>query len=148
MFDYAKKLKDIRMKNDVSSSQLAIELGVNRSTISSIETGRNLPSTPLLEKICDYFEISLAEFFSEDDNPKSRSELSEEEIYILKLWNNAPEDTKAIVKSYLKKESITQDFSNDDITMLLAYKKTSPAEKVAIDALLNQYKDVVLQKHA
>lgn len=148
MFNYAFKIRNLRESYGLASSKLASELNVNVSTISAIETGKNFPSVQLLEKICNYFEISLAEFFSEDNITKSQSDLSEEEIYILKLWNNAPEDTKSIVKSYLKKESITQDFSNDDIAMLLAYKKTSPAEKVAIDALLNQYKDVVLQKHA
>ena len=147
-FDISERIKFLRNSKELSANKLSKELGISQSSISLLESGKNKPSFELLEKICDYFEISLSEFFSEDDNIKSQSDLSEEEIYILKLWNNAPEDTKSIIKSYLKKESISQDFSNDDISMLLAYKKASPAEKIAIDALLNQYKDVVLQKHA
>ena len=120
------------------------------STISAIEIGKNLPSLQLLEKICDYFEISLSEFFAEEDETKNKSDLSDEERYILKLWNGSDEDTKMLVKSYLKNEKIHQSLETDDIAMLMAYKKASPAEKTAIDALLNQYKEIdsLLQKHA
>lgn len=140
----------MRESAGLSSSKLAGELGITSSTISAIETGKNLPSLQLLEKICDYFEISLSDFFSEESKYKNETDLSDEERYILKLWNGSDEDTKILVKSYLKNEKIHQSLETDDIAMLMAYKKASPAEKTAIDALLNQYKDKdnPLQKHA
>ena len=140
----------MRESAGLSSSKLAGELGITSSTISAIETGKNLPSVQLLEKVCDYFEISLSEFFAEEDESKNKSDLSEEEQYILKLWNGSDEDTKILVKSYLKNEKIHQSLETDDIAMIMAYKKASTAEKTAIDALLNQYKDKdnPLQKHA
>ena len=150
LFNYSSKIKNLRESAGLSSSKLSSELGMTSSTISAIEIGKNLPSLQLLEKICDYFEISLSEFFAEEDETKNKSDLSDEERYILKLWNGSDEDTKMLVKSYLKNEKIHQSLETDDIAMLMAYKKASPAEKTAIDALLNQYKDKdnPLQKHA
>ena len=150
MFNYSSRIKNLRESAELSSSKLAGELGITSSAISAIETGKNLPSVQLLEKICDYFEISLSDFFAEEDETKNKSDLSDEERYILKLWNGSDEDTKMLVKSYLKNEKIHQSLETDDIAMLMAYKKASPAEKTAIDALLNQYKDkdIPLQKHA
>lgn len=150
MFNYSSRIKKLRESAGLSSSKLAGELAITSSTISAIETGKNLPSLQLLEKICDYFEISLSEFFAEEDESNNKSDLSNEEQYILKLWNGSDEDTKMLVKSYLKNEKIHQSLETDDIAMLMAYKKASPAEKTAIDALLNQYKDkdIPLQKHA
>ena len=150
LFNYSSKIKNLRESAGLSSSKLSSELGMTSSTISAIEIGKNLPSLQLLEKICDYFEISLSEFFAEEDESKNKSDLSNEEQYILKLWNGSDEDTKMLVKSYLKNEKIHQSLETDDIAMLMAYKKASPAEKTAIDALLNQYKDkdIPLQKHA
>ncbi len=150
LFNYSSKIKNLRESAGLSSSKLSSELGMTSSTISAIEIGKNLPSLQLLEKICDYFEISLSEFFAEEDETKNKSDLSDEERYILKLWNGSDEDTKMLVKSYLKNEKIHQSLETDDIAMLMAYKKASPAEKTAIDALLNQYKDkdIPLQKHA
>ncbi len=150
LFNYSSKIKNLRESAGLSSSKLSSELGMTSSTISAIEIGKNLPSLQLLEKICDYFEISLSEFFAEEDESKNKSDLSDEERYILKLWNGSDEDTKMLVKSYLKNEKIHQSLETDDIAMLMAYKKASPAEKTAIDALLNQYKDkdIPLQKHA
>ena len=150
LFNYSSKIKNLRESAGLSSSKLSSELGMTSSTISAIEIGKNLPSLQLLEKICDYFEISLSEFFAEEDESKNKSDLSDEERYILKLWNGSDEDTKMLVKSYLKNEKIHQSLETDDITMIMAYKKASTAEKTAIDALLNQYKEIdsLLQKHA
>ncbi len=125
-------------------------MGISRSNLSKIENSHSYPSLQLLEKICYYFEISLSEFFAGESGYSNKTDLSEEEQYILKLWNGSDEDTKMLVKSYLKNEKIHQSLETDDIAMLMAYKKASPAEKTAIDALLNQYKDkdIPLQKHA
>lgn len=149
-FDISERLKYLRNSKLLSANKLSKELNVSQSAISLLESGKNKPSFELLEKICDYFEISLSEFFADEENVKVKSDLTEEEIYILKLWNSSSEETKTLVKSYLKNEKINQDLSNDDITMLLAYKRASMPEKTAIDALLNQYKgtDSVLKKHA
>lgn len=150
LFNYSSKIKNLRESAGLSSSKLSSELGMTSSTISAIEIGKNLPSLQLLEKICDYFEISLSDFFAEEGKDKNKSDLSDEERYILKLWNSSDENAKRLVKSYLKNENIHQSLGTDDIAMLMAYKKASPAEKTAIDALLNQYKEIdsLLQKHA
>lgn len=149
-FNIGEKIKELRNSKLMSANKLSKEIGVSQSAISLLENGKNKPSFELLEKICDYFEISLSDFFAEESESKNNTDLSDEEQYILKLWNGSDRDTKLLVKTYLKNEKIHQSLETDDITMIMAYKKASPAEKTAIDALLNQYKEIdsLLQKHA
>jgi len=150
MFHYGEKIKQLRKSKNMSANQLSIYLEISRSNLSKIENSHSYPSLQLLEKICNYFEISLSGFFAEEGKDKNKSDLSNEERYILKLWNSSDENAKRLVKSYLKNENIHQSLGTDDIDMLTAYKKASAAEKTAIDALLNQYKckDSLLLKHA
>ena len=67
MFNYGKRIKDIRTQKNISAYKLAKYLQVDQTTISKIETGVNIPSLQLLERICEYLSISLSEFFYIDD---------------------------------------------------------------------------------
>ena len=67
MFNYGKRIKDIRTQKNISAYKLAKYLQVDQTTISKIETGVNIPSLQLLERICEYLSISLSEFFYVDD---------------------------------------------------------------------------------
>ena len=44
-------------------SEIKFKLGLSNSYITQIENGQRMPSLENLSKICDYFGISLAEFF-------------------------------------------------------------------------------------
>ena len=48
--------------------QLAVESGLTQSTISSWYRKQLVPSIPSLEKICVALGITLAQFFSEEEN--------------------------------------------------------------------------------
>ena len=67
MNDYKKFIRDritqLRMERDISEYQLSLELGQNRSYIQAISSGRALPSMAQFLNICDYFEITPAQFF-------------------------------------------------------------------------------------
>lgn len=80
MFDYGKKIKQIRNKNDISAYKLAKDLKVSQPTISRIETGSGIPSLQLLEKICEYFSISMSDFFY-DDNSIEEPQIFESNTY-------------------------------------------------------------------
>lgn len=66
-FDYGKRIRQLRLLNNISAGNLAKELGMAQPTISRIETNSAYPSLQLLERICDYFSISIEEFFSSNE---------------------------------------------------------------------------------
>ncbi|SHK66687.1 helix-turn-helix domain-containing protein [Paramaledivibacter caminithermalis] len=62
------RFKQIRKLHKLSANKLGNNLGVDPSTITKIENGNSLPSLKLLIAFCKYFDITLAEFFKDDDN--------------------------------------------------------------------------------
>lgn len=64
------KITILRKERHWSEYQLAEKSGLTQSTISSWYRKNMLPSIPSLAKICDAFEISLSQFFL-DENDKS-----------------------------------------------------------------------------
>ena len=53
------RIKDIRISNKITQQQLADKINVNRTTLSSYESGRRIPSIDVLWKIADVFDISI-----------------------------------------------------------------------------------------
>jgi transcriptional regulator with XRE-family HTH domain len=71
------RITQLRVQKDVSEYKMSYDLGHSRGYINNISSGKTLPSMTEFFAICDYFEISPAEFFdSKTANPKlSRSVL-------------------------------------------------------------------------
>ena len=56
----------IRLAHGISGRRLSLELGRSTEYINQIENGRNLPSLEGLLNFCDYFHMSVGEFFEKD----------------------------------------------------------------------------------
>lgn len=56
----------IRLAHNISARKLSLELGQSSEYINQIENGKNLPSLEGLFNFCDYFHLSLGEFFEEN----------------------------------------------------------------------------------
>ena len=71
------RITQLRLQKDVSEYKMSYDLGHSRGYINNISSGKTLPSMTEFFAICDYFEISPAEFFDANTaNPKlSRSVL-------------------------------------------------------------------------
>lgn len=61
------RITALRLQKNLSEYQLSYALGQSRGYIQSITSGRTLPSMAMLFEICDYFEITPAEFFTAED---------------------------------------------------------------------------------
>lgn len=138
MYNYGEKIKDLRNKNNTSAYKMAKDLNIAQQTISKIETGVNRPSLQLLEKICDYFSITLFDFFNDidksnfkEDKNKKFNKLSLEEIISLYI-KIFPEKSNLIQlhNKYLKNEKyllekyniILDDFESNYNEQLLLFK--------------------------
>lgn len=58
----------IRNAHKISARKLSLELGQSTEYINQIENGNALPSMEGLFNFCEYFNISLGEFFEENFN--------------------------------------------------------------------------------
>ncbi len=69
------RITQLRMLKGVSEYRMSYDLGHSRSYIYNISSGKSLPPMNEFLAICDYFEISPANFFSEQiGNPSMLSE--------------------------------------------------------------------------
>ena len=68
MINVLDRITHYRTQKGWTEYQLAVESGLTQSTISSWYRKQLIPSIPSLEKICAAFGITLAQFFSEDEN--------------------------------------------------------------------------------
>lgn len=59
MENFCKRLIHLRTINDLTQKELADILNIERSTLSSYETGRRYPTISVLIRIADTFNVSV-----------------------------------------------------------------------------------------
>lgn len=65
------RITQLRINKGLSEYQLSYELGHSRGYINNISSGKSLPSMNEFFSICDYFNITPAEFFdTKHSNPE------------------------------------------------------------------------------
>lgn len=87
----AERITKLRIEHGISEYQLSLDLGFSKGYIQAVSSGNILPSLSALYKICDYFEITPAQFFSDknsdtkllEDLAGAIHEMSPEEQYTL-----------------------------------------------------------------
>lgn len=57
------KIKELRIKKGLTQEELSNRLGIDRTHLSKIETGRVKPSLSLLERIASELGVQLKKFF-------------------------------------------------------------------------------------
>jgi transcriptional regulator with XRE-family HTH domain len=60
------RITQLRLRKGVSEYQMSYDLGHSRGYINNISSGKTLPSMTEFFAICDYFEITPADFFDTD----------------------------------------------------------------------------------
>lgn len=67
------RITQLRLQRGVSEYKMSYDLGHSRGYINNISSGKTLPSMTEFFAICEYFEITPVDFFSEDvSNPRMR----------------------------------------------------------------------------
>ena len=59
--EFNEKIKDLRLKNNLTQEEFASKLNVTRQAVSNWENNRNLPDIEMIISIASVFEISLDE---------------------------------------------------------------------------------------
>lgn len=58
-------LKEVRKAKGLTQEELAAKCDVQRTTVTMIETGENLPSVQLAKKLAEVLDVDWTEFFNE-----------------------------------------------------------------------------------
>lgn len=64
VIQFGKKLREVRLKKNLSQGDIARTLGVHRSYISGLERGRRNPSLVTVQKIAKAIGVSVSELVS------------------------------------------------------------------------------------
>jgi putative transcriptional regulator len=62
------RIRVFRAEHRMSQAELAEAIGVTRKTISTIESGRFVPSTVIALRIARYFEVPVEQIFTLAEN--------------------------------------------------------------------------------
>jgi len=57
--NFGKRLKELRIENNLNLIELANYIGVGKSTISNWELGQNEPTLSSLIKLANFFKVSI-----------------------------------------------------------------------------------------
>ena len=60
------RIKQLRAESGLSQDALAFSVGMSRSYLAEVETGKRNISILNIERLCDGLGIPVAEFFSEE----------------------------------------------------------------------------------
>lgn len=98
--DYVRdRITMLRVKKNVSEYKMSYDLGHSRGYINNISSGKCLPSLSELFAICDYFGITLMDFFDEEtENP----ELIREAVNLMKQLSD---EDKILIINNMKRLS-------------------------------------------
>ena len=80
----AKRITQLRMDRNVSEYQMSLELGHSKSYIQSITSRKAMPSAQELFNIADYFDMTLSEFFDEEnvESPTVQKAIDDAELVL------------------------------------------------------------------
>ena len=85
--DVIKRLNELRLERDMSVYRLSELTGINQSTLANTFSRGTVPSIKNLELICQAFGITLAQFFTEDEEP---SRLTARERHLVHYYRKLP----------------------------------------------------------
>ena len=64
---FAERLAQLRTEKGISARDMSLSIGQSPNYITSIESGRNLPSMTAFFYICEYLHITPVEFFDTEN---------------------------------------------------------------------------------
>lgn len=91
--DVGERIRRLRKKHNMTTNKLAELCNTSQPVISKLENGHRIPDVPTLKKICEVFDITLADFFAPENISKPVENNLEE------LLNSAKELSPEQIKS-------------------------------------------------
>ncbi|MGN0532917.1 MAG: helix-turn-helix domain-containing protein [Eubacterium sp.] len=99
--DAKKRIKQLMEYKNISEYRLAKLSGLSQSTISNIFNRNTAPTIPTIEAICNGLGITMAQFFS-GENEESPVYLNKEQREFFKEWLSLSAEQKTIIENIVK----------------------------------------------
>lgn len=101
MYDFSKKLIELRKQNGISQEELSFKLNVSRQTISRWESGIRQPNAEMLNNICNFYKIS-ADYLLNDGIKEAEITVTETHSALAASTpENKPKNTGRVKKTIL-----------------------------------------------
>lgn len=91
-------IEELRQERNWTRYRLSKESDIPYSTLNNLLRRANILSVPTLQKICNGFGISLADFFSDKEGVR---QLNEQQIALLKDYEQLNAEEKRLVTAYI-----------------------------------------------
>ena len=92
-----KRIEELCEEKQMSRYRLAQKAGLAQSSISTLLNRKSVPTIQTIDKLCDGFGITLAQFFC-----STRVDLTEEQQGLLDTWSKLSEQEKMLVNAYIQ----------------------------------------------
>ncbi len=97
--DVIQHIQELCKERNWSYYRLAKESDIPYSTLNNMISRTNIPTIPTLQKLCDGFGITLADFFL--DQPE-HPQLTDGQKELVELYNRLDHEKKNVLKAYIK----------------------------------------------
>lgn len=87
------RIKELRVASNMTAKELAQKIDISPSFISAIEHNSTKLSLKTLSHICEVFDVSLSEFFSDEYSPIEKK--------LISLIQSLPEEKKYDLLKFL-----------------------------------------------
>lgn len=98
-FDVLGRIKELCASRSWTYYRLAKESGIPYSSLSTMLHKTYVPSVPSLMKLCDGFGITLAQFFSEEDEV---AKLTKKQKDCLERWDKLDQYSQELALVYME----------------------------------------------
>ena len=93
------RIPELCRKRGYTKYRLAELTGITQTALGNMLNQKSMPTMANLEKICDAFEITIAQFFSDDEN---RLDLTKGQKEILEIWDGLDEKEREIFMTFIR----------------------------------------------
>ena len=93
------RITELCEKRGYTKYRLSQLTEMSQTALGNILNKKSIPKVVTLERICDAFGITLAQFFTEDGG---RLNLTEDQNEILEIWDNLESKEREILMTFIR----------------------------------------------
>lgn len=84
-------------------SAVALDIGINKSTVTNWKNRGTTPTDVTVQKIADYFDVSVEQLTGKNEkNPVTETNLTDEQQELVKLFDSASPELRAAALAVLR----------------------------------------------
>jgi transcriptional regulator with XRE-family HTH domain len=98
----AERIKRLRQEHNMTQGELGEKIGIHQKQISAYERGRNIPSTDILIKLAEVFDVTLDYLAFEAKGQPAKLNIQDRELLRrFEVLDRLPENEKSLAKEML-----------------------------------------------